>query len=235
MKNTKTLLVTGASKGIGFSTVKAFMDDDNQNYRIIMVARESDVYKENVKYLEKNYNNEIIAINSDLGKASSVEELLKTLLEYDYKIDILVNNAGYTNPVSFLNTTTTDFRHTMEVNLIAPFRIIQGLFAAGKHIEHIVNIASTSGIGARPGWLSYASSKAAMISMSDTLREELSIFGTHVVCISPGRCATDLRKILAPDEDPSTIMQSENVADTIKYLVSDEGRYITSQNIIVRQ
>jgi 3-oxoacyl-[acyl-carrier protein] reductase len=235
MSNIKTLLVTGASKGIGLSIVKSFLEDKEENYRIIMVARESEAYTENLHNLRSNYTNEIIDIIADLGKISDVEKMLKTVTKEKYNIDILINNAGYTNPQSFLNASTADFRHTMEVNLIAPFRIIQGIFAAGKHIKYIVNIASTAGIGARPGWVTYASSKAAMISMSDTLREELSAFGTHVVCISPGRCATDLRKTLAPDEDPSTIMQSRNVADTIKYLISDEGRYITSENIIVRQ
>ena len=235
MKKTKTVLITGASKGIGFSTVKALLDDKKNKYRIVMIARESDTYQKNINYLKKNYNNEIIPLYADLGKVSSLNDVLKQILAFDFKIDVLVNNAGYTNPTSFLNATSEDFRHTIEVNLIAPFQIIQKLFNAGKHIDTIVNIASTSGIGARPGWLTYAASKAAMISMSDTLREELSVFGTHVVCISPGRCATDLRKTLAPDEDPTTIMQSENVADTIKYLISDAGKYITSQNLIVRQ
>ena len=235
MSDIKTVLVTGASKGIGLSIVKAFLQDKQKNYRIIMVARESEAYTENLHDLRSNYTNDIIEIVADLGKSSDVEKVLRIVAKEEYNIDVLINNAGYTNPQSFLNATTTDFRHTMEVNLIAPFRIIQGIFASGQHIKHIVNIASTAGIGARPGWVTYASSKAAMISMSDTLREELSAFGTHVVCISPGRCATDLRKTLAPDEDPSTIMQSENVADAIKYLISDEGRYITSENIIVRQ
>ncbi len=235
MKATKTVLVTGASKGIGLSTVKTFLDDKENKYRIVMIARESEAYEESISFLKSNYKNEIISLYADLGKSSDVEKVLKKIINFDFKIDILVNNAGYTNPQSFLNATCPDFRHTMEVNVIAPFRIIQELFSAGKHIESIVNIGSTSGIGARPGWLTYAASKAAMISMSDTLREELSVFGTNVVCISPGRCATDLRKTLAPDEDPTTIMQPESVADTIKYLVSSRGKFITSQNIIIRQ
>lgn len=235
MKAIKTVLVTGASKGIGLSTVKAFLDDKENKYRIIMIARDSEVYQKNINFLKSNYKNEIIPLYVDLAKPNDLEKVLKKIINFDFKIDILINNAGYTNPQSFLSATSDDFRHTLEVNIIAPFRIIQELFSAGNHIESIVNIGSTSGIGARPGWLTYAASKAAMISMSDTLREELSVFGTNVICISPGRCATDLRKILAPNEDPTTIMQPESVAQTIKYLVSSEGKFITSQNLIVRQ
>jgi len=73
-----------------------------------------------------------------------------------------------------------------------------------------------------------------MISMSDTLREELKVFGVDVISISPGRCATNLRKTLAPDEDPNTIMQPENVANAIYYLSTAEGKYLISQNLVVR-
>ena len=98
----------------------------------------------------------------------------------------------------------------------------------------MINVASTAGINGRSGWLTYSASKAALIAMSEVMREELAIFGTRVVCISPGRCATDLRRTLAPDEDPSTIMQPEHVADVMHMLASDVGRYIDSQNIVVR-
>jgi 3-oxoacyl-[acyl-carrier protein] reductase len=70
--------------------------------------------------------------------------------------------------------------------------------------------------------------------MSEVMKEELAIYGTRVVCISPGRCATDLRRTLAPDEDPTTIMQPEDVARVIAMLASDVGRFVDSQNLVVR-
>ena len=97
-----------------------------------------------------------------------------------------------------------------------------------------MNIASTAGINGRSGWLTYSASKAAMIAMSQVMKEELAIYGTRVVTISPGRCATALRRTLAPDEDPSTIMQPEDVAGVIELLASDHGRFVDSQNLVVR-
>lgn len=73
-------------------------------------------------------------------------------------------------------------------------------------ISKILNVASTAGITPRPGWLSYASSKAAVVSISQTLAEELAEYGIKVYCVSPGRCATALRRKLAPDEDQTKIM-----------------------------
>ncbi len=235
MKKTKTVLVTGASKGIGLSIVKLLLEDNEVNYRMILIARKSDVYTKEVNNLKAKYNNEIIPFICDLGNSKELDKTLKDIINLNFKIDILVNNAGYTNPESFLDVEIDDFRHTLEVNVISPFKIIKELYKSGNHIENIINLGSTSGIGARPGWITYAASKAAMISMSDTLREELHIFGTNVICISPGRCATDLRKTLAPNEDPTTIMQPQNVADIVKFLISSKGQYITSNNLIIRQ
>lgn len=229
----KTILITGASKGIGLSTVKKFLNDSE--HRLILVSRESDRFKNTVDLLRKKYKNKIVVFYADFSQPISVDKLLKNILQLEYNIDIIINNAGYTNPVSFLDSTEKDFRHTLEVNLISPYKIIKELFKAGKHAEKIVNIASTSGIGARPGWLSYACSKAAMISMSDTLREELSVFNVDVICLSPGRCATDLRKTLAPHEDPTSIMQPEDVANNIYYLVSYSGKFLIGQNLIIKQ
>ncbi|GMA35915.1 SDR family oxidoreductase [Demequina litorisediminis] len=87
----------------------------------------------------------------------------------------------------------------------------------------------------RSGWLTYSASKAAVINMSEVMREELKIYGTRVVCLSPGRTATDLRKVLAPDEDPTTIMQPQHVAQVIETMLGPTGQYVDQQNVIVRQ
>jgi len=235
MNSLKTILITGASKGIGLGITKVLMEDTKQKYRFILIARDSKDFDLVLKKLRSKYKNEIISFKCDLGNSSDLDNTMKKIIALNYSIDLLVNNAGYTNPKSFLDVEVDDFRHTFEVNVISPFKIIQKLFETGNHVKTIVNLASTSGIGPRPGWLTYATSKAAMISMSDTLREELHIFGTNVICISPGRCATALRKTLAPEEDPTSIMQPEDVAEVVKFLISDTGKFITSQNLIIRQ
>lgn len=236
-KEIRNVLITGASKGIGYATAKRFLTSD-ESFNLILVARKSEKFDaaiEELNSLNPTKGQSITQFEADFGNLHDVNKLLTYIEEREISLDMLVNNAGYTNPNGFLDTDPDDFRHTLEINLIAPFHLIRELYHQGNHLQQIVNIASTAGMGARPGWLSYAASKSAMISMSDTLREELKVFGTDVICLSPGRCATDLRKTLAPDEDPTTIMQPENVADIIYFMSTDAARYIDSQNIVVRQ
>lgn len=232
----KSILVTGASKGIGAEIVRKFWKD-SESYKIfILVARESEDFEELVNELQfSNPNgNKIIKIIADFSNRNDVEKLVELVSEEGINIDCLVNNAGYTKPEPIHLIDISDFDKTLNVNLISPFLLVQGLLKKGNKFELIVNMASTAGINGRAGWLTYSASKSAMINMSEVMREELRIYGTRVVCLAPGRCATGLRKVLAPDEDPSTIMQPEHVASVVHMLSSDIGKYIDSQHLVVR-
>ncbi len=127
-------------------------------------------------------------------------------------------------------------KKTYKVNVLSMFTIIRETVRYMKDTGgKILNVASTAGTSPRPGWLAYSSSKAAVISMSQTLSEELAEYGIKVYCVSPGRCATDLRRALAPDEDQTKIMQPEDVAEVIENLLENIGMCLDGQNIIVRQ
>ncbi|ROS78554.1 SDR family NAD(P)-dependent oxidoreductase [Cellulomonas sp. PhB143] len=232
----KTLLVTGASKGIGLETVRRFVAGDDPPAKAILVARPSAEYSEALKELASvSSSTEIVSYELDLADRDAVLDLVRTIASDHGNVDLLVNNAGYTKPVPIQQIDFADFERTMAVNVYAPFTFVQELLHQGNHFELIVNIASTAGINGRSGWLTYSASKAAVINMSEVMREELAIYGTRVVCISPGRTATALRRVLAPDEDPSTIMQPGDVATVIEMLASPVGRFVDSANLVVRQ
>ncbi|MDZ4180093.1 MAG: SDR family oxidoreductase [Coriobacteriia bacterium] len=151
-------------------------------------------------------------------------------------IDLLLNVAGYAEPCSLLDTSIENLTRTYTVNV---FSVLVLTRECVKYMRDrpakILNVASTAGTTSRPGWIAYASSKAAVVSMSNTLADELSEYGIRVYTVSPGRCATELRRNLAPDEDPSTIMQPERVADVIALLMNDDETCLDGQNIIVSQ
>lgn len=232
----RSILVTGASKGIGLRTVREFYYADNDVTDFVLLSRQSDDFTVALKELAANnpYNKTVTPYYIDLAERERLVTLMGEITQAHGKINILINNAGYTAPMAIQQISFDDFERTIGVNLYAPFTIVQSLLHNGNTFDLIVNIASTAGINGRSGWLTYSSSKAAVITMSEVMKEELAIYGTRVVCISPGRCATDLRRTLAPDEDPTTIMQPDHVAGVIAMLSSDVGRFVDSQNLVVR-
>jgi len=234
----KTLLVTGASKGIGLETVRRFMTNAEADVStVLMLARASDEFTTAVEELRADNPRGVTLVpyTIDLADREAIIALVGEISREHGGVDVLVNNAGYTKPVPLQQVDFADFERTMAVNLYAPFTLVQELLHHGTQFDLVVNIASTAGMNGRSGWLTYSASKAAMINMSEVMREELAIYGTRVVCISPGRTATALRRVLAPEEDPSTIMQPEHVAAVIEMLASPVGRYVDSRNLVVRQ
>lgn len=236
MPKPQTMLVTGASKGIGRATVRRFFATSGGATEFILLARKSDAFDELVRDLESENPHEksVYRYDIDLADRAALIDLSAEIMRRHGQVDLLVNNAGYTDPKAMQQIDFESFERTMAVNLYAPFTIVQELLRHGNTFELIVNIASTAGLGGRPGWLTYSASKSALITMSEVMKEELKIFGTRVCCISPGRCATDLRRTLAPEEDPNTIMQPEDVAGVIEMLASEAGPYVDSQNLVVR-
>jgi 3-oxoacyl-[acyl-carrier protein] reductase len=232
----RSILVTGASKGIGLRTVRQFFYADNGVDDFILLSRCSDEFKVALKDLaaDNPFGKRFTPYFIDLIDRERLVALMSDVVRAHGNVDVLVNNAGYTAPMAIQQVDFSDFERTIAVNLYAPFTIVQSLLHNGNTFDLIVNIASTAGITGRSGWLTYSASKAAVITMSEVMKEELAIYGTRVVCISPGRCATDLRHALAPDEDPSTIMQPESVASVIAMLATDVGRFVDSQNLVVR-
>ncbi|MGY2003826.1 SDR family NAD(P)-dependent oxidoreductase [Blastococcus sp. SYSU DS1024] len=235
MSEGRTVLVTGASKGIGLRTAERFAARDDVA-QLVLVARSSPAFDDAVSRVSAlNPAVEVTAHAFDLADRPGILDLVRDVHSAHGNVDVLVNNAGYTNPQPIHQIRFEEFERTMAVNLYAPFTIVQELLHLGNRFEVVVNVASTAGIQGRSGWLTYSASKAAVINMSEVMREELAIYGTRVVCISPGRTATDLRRTLAPDEDPSTIMQPEHVAQVIEMLSTDVGRFVDSTNLVVRQ
>lgn len=232
-----SVLITGASQGIGLATALEYIEKHEGLKDIVVVSRKSKHFDEAVELLKANNPNgvKIHRYDADLSNLDAIGAMIKAIYAEVGNIDILVNNAGYTNPVPLHQSEIEDFKRTMDVNLYAPFLIVKDFLNAGNKFELIVNIASTAGIGGRSGWLTYSASKAAMINMSQVMREELAIYGTRVACISPGRCATALRRTLAPDEDPTTIMQPEHVAEVIALLATEAGKAIDSNNMVIRR
>ncbi len=231
---TKTAIVSGASRGIGRAICIeiSYIRQDIAN--IVIVGRNADDLNATMELMNPEKN--IIIKKTDLEYENNICELIAETHNNFQSIDVLINVAGYAEPASLLETTVENWEKTYRTNVTSVFLMIR---EAVKYMKNtggkVINIASTAGITSRPGWVAYASSKAALVSISNTLAKELMGYKIKVYTVSPGRCATDLRRILAPEEDPSTIMQPEEVAKTVCLLLSPEGDILDEQNIILRK
>ena len=170
---TESILVSGASRGIGYETCRV-LASNNPGCNIIMVARASKVFDEAAEKLAAEAKNcQIIKITADLSEKSSVKNIYDQLEQKKISLTSIINNAGFTKPASINEITMDDFELTMRINLFAPFELVRTAIARSHDLKNVINIASTAGIEGRAGWLTYSSSKAALINMSEVMRKEL--------------------------------------------------------------
>lgn len=230
----KTLVITGASQGIGRATAVRMAREPGIS-GMALVARSPDGLAGTVEAIGAT-TAAVEAYRYDLADLDGIPALVESILQRFGRVDLLCNIAGYAEPRALLDTTNDNLVRTYTVNVLAMIVLTREIVRSihGRAAK-IVNIASTAGITSRPGWLAYASSKAAVVQFSTTLADELAGTGIKVYTISPGRTATELRRILAPEEDMTTIMQPEQVAEVIATLLSDSENVLDGQNIIVRQ
>ncbi len=230
----RVCVITGAGSGIGKAT--AIEMSKNDVYKsIVLIGRNLQSLEETKQQMDTE-NHRVITLGCDLADLEKIPQAVRTIYDQCGRIDCLLNIAGYTEPRALLDTTLESFEYTYKVNVFSVFLLIKECVKyMKKNGGKILNVASTAGITPRPGWLSYSSSKAAIVSMSETLSQELAEYRILVYCISPGRCATKLRKKLAPDEDPDTIMQPHEVAEVIVSLVDTKEKCLDGQNIIIRK
>lgn len=229
----KTCIITGASQGIGRATaVKMSYEKDITN--IVLMARNEEHLEETKTLMNPSCN--VMVLAHDMMDLDGIEKKVDAIYKEFRSIDLLINGAGFVNPTSLLDTTNENFERTFTVNTVSMLIMIRSCvrYMKGKDSK-ILNIASTAGSTSRPGWVAYAAAKAGVVSLSKSLADELREYKIKVYCISPGRCATELRRILAPEEDPTTIMQPEDVAQVISNLLSTGENCLDGQDIIVRQ
>jgi 3-oxoacyl-[acyl-carrier protein] reductase len=230
----KTCIITGASQGIGRATAIR-MSREPDVTGLALIARSASGLDGTIAAMGPT-GCRVEAFPYDLGDLEGIPALVDRIVERFGGIDLLCNIAGYAEPRALLDTTNDNLVRTYTVNVFAVMVLTREVVRTihGRAAK-IVNIASTAGITSRPGWLAYASSKAAVVSLSTTMADELAGTGIKVYTISPGRTATELRRTLAPEEDMSSIMQPDQVADVIASLLSDSENVLDGQNIIVRK
>jgi NAD(P)-dependent dehydrogenase (short-subunit alcohol dehydrogenase family) len=238
MDKAKTLVLTGASRGIGHATVKFFSDRD---YRVITCARE-DVPEECKR--DPNWTHHITADLSDPGSLDHFVAETNRILD-GAPLHALVNNAATSPKTPFrerlgcLNGDIDAWRAVFELNFFAPLLLVRGLAAAlhrGKGA--VVNITSIAGHAIHPfAGSAYSTSKAALSALTRELAVEMAELGVRVNAVAPGEIETAMlspeTEVLIPRIPLRRLGSPEDVAATVFYLCSDDASYVTGSEIFV--
>lgn len=238
----KTVIVTGANRGIGLATVEVFAE---QQAVIWACARkQSNEFESKMREISDRNATTIKPVYFDVTDKEAVKNAIKMISqELTKSIDVLVNNAGISIERLFRMTSPELIQKTMEINFLSQVYLSQlvSRYMMRAKTGSIVNVASVSGVEGKQGSIAYGSSKAAVIFSTKTMARELGSYGIRVNSVSPGFIATDMwhdrkkeikEKIL--NETPLHRQGTpKEVANVILFLASDRSSYITAQNIIV--
>ncbi len=184
MNNKKSVLITGASSGIGFATAEYLAA---QGFHVYAGARDLST----LEGLSKNLN--ITHVKLDVTNTADIIEVKRIMEEKDTGLFGLVNNAGIAKAGALMDVSVEDLRTQFEVNLFGVHQITQAMFPLLlKTKGRIVMMSSDSGFFATPFFGPYCSSKFAFEGYSDSLRREITPYGMKVIIIEPGRITTPI-------------------------------------------
>ncbi len=236
----KSVIITGASKGIGKATAETFAQN-GYNVLIVYNSSEEDAFdlKNNLNIL---YPNQIITIfKCDIKNIDECLEMAKFAISIFGKIDVLVANAGVAQQKLFIDCTDDDFNYIINNNLKGVYNSIRSVInhMINNKSGHIITISSIWGICGGANETIYSASKAGIIGLSKALANELGPSNICVNCIAPGVIDTQMNNNLTKNEKQEIINttplnrlgEPKDIAKTVLFLA--QSSFITGQTIIV--
>lgn len=217
----RTALVSGASRGIGLAVSRALTQ---QGVRVAMLARSAPALREAADAL----GNLAIPIECDVSDPVAVDAMSDAVCQaLGDAPDVVVNNAGVFRLAAVHLTDPADFAAALDVNLVAPFRLLRVFLPAMRERRrgHIVSIGSIADRVAFPENGAYAASKFGLRGLHQVLRAELAGSGVRATLVSPGPVDTALWNEVDPDSRPgftprASMLRADAVAAAVLFAVS---------------
>jgi hypothetical protein len=236
----KTVLVTGATSGIGEAVAVKFAE---ASYRLIITGRRKEKLDDLAARLKERYKTEVLPLCFDVRQPGEVEKYLGNLPEEWNEIDILINNAGLAVGLSHIDQgETEDWDRMIDTNvkglLYVTRTVVPSMVSRGS--GHIVNIASIAGKDVYENGAVYCATKHAVDALSRGMRIDLLNHGIKVTNIAPGMVETEfsLVRFKGDSERASSVYQgiealtAEDIADAIYYCASQPDHVCISDLVI---
>jgi len=230
-KESKKILITGASRGIGRDIA---LNSKEKGYKVLGTSTTN----EGVSSLKENG---IHGLQLDLNDKKSVESFNGLLTQEHPDITVLVNNAGITRDNIVLRMSEEEWTDVLNVNLHGAFKVTKTVlkFMLKKRWGRILNITSTSASTGNRGQANYAAAKAGIEAFSKSLAKEVGSRGITVNAIAPGYIQTDMTEVISENVKEEILSQiplsrfgkPEEISQLVDFLISDEASYITGQTI----
>lgn len=234
----KTVLITGASKGIGAATAILFAE---KGYNVVINYNSS---AQSAKLLEQSLNQNgysTLSYMADVSKVNEVTRMVNDVINKFGGIDVLVNNAGIAQQKLFTDITDSDWEKMVSVNLTGTFNCCRAVVPhmVSKKSGSIINTSSIWGITGASCEVHYSAVKAGIIGLTKALAKELGPSGIRVNCVAPGVIATSMNSgisvedlnCLSDDTPLCRIGKPHEVATTTLFLASENSEFITGQVI----
>lgn len=225
------ILITGASKGIGYEVVKKL--SENSDLLIIAVSRDT---RSLTQFVQKNNVLSVLPIKADITKANDIKKIYRLIKSMAIPLEVLIHNAGKIVNKPFEKITEKELKEVYATNVFGPFLLTQTLVPLfnKKNKSHIVNIGSMGGFQGSSkfsGLSAYSSSKTALSGLTECLAEELKTKNIAVNCLALGAVQTEmLRKAFPGFKAP---LQAKQMAEFICSFALTGQKYFNGKIIPV--
>lgn len=231
-------VVTGGTRGIGKQIILSLAKN---GYDIATNYRTENEDLENLINDVKQIGVKIYTHKCDVSNYENAEEFIKNVISEFGQIDVLINNAGITKDGLLMRMKKEDFEDVIDVNLTGTFNITRNVipYMIKAKKGKIVNVSSVVGVTGNAGQTNYSASKAGIIGFTKSLAKEVASRNITVNAVAPGFIQTKMTDVLKEDVKEEILKQiplkrfgtTEDVANVIKFLISEESSYITGQVI----